>query len=56
MVFQEGIKIATSDTELRSGGQQKSLFNSEDNDAVERCEALMQELPTPATLAVSKDI
>lgn len=47
----EGIKIATSDTELRSGGQQKSLFNSEDNDAVERCEALMQELPTPATLA-----
>ncbi|KAI5067456.1 hypothetical protein GOP47_0017984 [Adiantum capillus-veneris] len=47
----EGIKIATSDGDLRSGGQQKSFLSSEDNDAVERCDVLMQELPTPASLA-----
>lgn len=47
----EGIKIATSDNELRSGGQQKGYLNSEDNDVVEACEALARELPTPASLA-----
>lgn len=47
----EGIKIATSDSDLRSGGHQKSFMNSEDNDAIEKCDALTQELPTPASLA-----
>ncbi|MCO5581805.1 hypothetical protein L7F22_035694 [Adiantum nelumboides] len=47
----EGIKIATSDSDLRSGGLQKSSLSSEDNDAMDKCEVLTQELPTPASLA-----
>ncbi|KAH6557154.1 hypothetical protein KP509_1Z131100 [Ceratopteris richardii] len=53
-VFQpkEGVRIATSDADIRSGGQQKGSFmTTDDNGAAQKCDALMQELPTPASLA-----
>ncbi|KAG6558134.1 hypothetical protein Mapa_000315 [Marchantia paleacea] len=48
----EGVKIAVSDSEYRNMGSQRGMRpGSEDSAAVEACEALLQELPTPATLA-----
>lgn len=52
--LQEGVKIAVTDNELRNqANQRKYQSNSGDNDAVEACERLLRELPTPASLAVS---
>ncbi|KAL3688917.1 hypothetical protein R1sor_015226 [Riccia sorocarpa] len=48
----EGVKIAVSDSEYRSMGDQRNMRRGgEDTAAVEACEAILQELPTPATLA-----
>ncbi|KAL2631033.1 hypothetical protein R1flu_015719 [Riccia fluitans] len=48
----EGVKIALSDNEYRNMGNQRNMrHGAEDTAAVDACEKLLQELPTPATLA-----
>ncbi|CAM6094398.1 unnamed protein product [Calypogeia fissa] len=48
----EGVKIAVSDNDLRSMGSQRGPgISGEDSSAADACEAILQELPTPATLA-----
>jgi ubiquitin-activating enzyme E1 len=50
--LQEGVKIAVTDNELRNTGsqQRRGRLSSEDTDAADACEQILQELPTPATL------
>lgn len=56
--LQEGVKIAVTDNELRNTGsqQRRGRLSSEDTDAADACEQILQELPTPATLVVSRRV
>lgn len=54
-ILQEGVRIAISDNELRSvGSDGPPQVVGVDGPAVDACEVILQELPTPTTLAVRK--